>query len=343
MATLTAADVKYAAKEMGADLVGIGSMDRWEGAPPNMDPRYIFPDAKSLIGLAFRIPRGYLRGIEEGTQFYQYPSMGYANINEVYAPMVLHELACLLEDRGYEGCVFRNTGARMTSSDMSSTEPDTADEGRRLKFSEPVEEGKPAPDVMFHFRIAAFICGLGEIGWSKVFLTPEFGPRQRFAFMLTDAPLEPDPIYDGPPLCERCMSCVRECPVGAISRTESVKITVAGREVEWGALSEWNCFHGYMGSSKETNPFIPLDAFDELPNGRAILEGKADLSAADTLKVQAILRRYYPNSSGYNSAVCGGRGCLRACMCHLEDRDRLTRKFESPFRKQKPWRLGVGD
>jgi hypothetical protein len=62
-----------------------------------MDPRYIFPEAKALIGLAFRIPRGYLRGIEEGTHFYQYPSMGYANINEVYAPTVLHELACLLE------------------------------------------------------------------------------------------------------------------------------------------------------------------------------------------------------------------------------------------------------
>jgi len=54
---------------MGADLVGIGDMSRFEGAPPQMDARYIFPEARAIIGLAFRIPRGYLRGIEEGTHF----------------------------------------------------------------------------------------------------------------------------------------------------------------------------------------------------------------------------------------------------------------------------------
>ncbi|MBN2311159.1 MAG: (4Fe-4S)-binding protein, partial [Candidatus Hydrogenedentes bacterium] len=78
--------VKRLARDAGADLVGIGSMDRYEGAPKPFDVRYIFPEATSIIGLAFRIPRGYLRGVEEGTHFYQYPSMGYANINEVYAP-----------------------------------------------------------------------------------------------------------------------------------------------------------------------------------------------------------------------------------------------------------------
>ncbi|UKI31810.1 MAG: hypothetical protein L6W00_29545 [Lentisphaeria bacterium] len=45
-----------------------------------MDPRYIFPEATRVIGLVFRIPRGVQRGIEEGTQFYQYPSMAYGGI-----------------------------------------------------------------------------------------------------------------------------------------------------------------------------------------------------------------------------------------------------------------------
>jgi len=43
-------------------------MDRFDGAPPEYDPRYIFPEAKSVIGLGFRIHHGLLRGIEEGTQ-----------------------------------------------------------------------------------------------------------------------------------------------------------------------------------------------------------------------------------------------------------------------------------
>ncbi len=39
---LKASDVKRMAKECGADLCGIASMDRFEGAPKQQDPRYIF-------------------------------------------------------------------------------------------------------------------------------------------------------------------------------------------------------------------------------------------------------------------------------------------------------------
>ena len=85
---LTSQMIKEAALAAGADMCGIGSMDRFEGAPREMDPRFIFPEAKSVIGMVFRIPRGVQRGIEEGTQFYQYPSMAYGGINEIFAPSV---------------------------------------------------------------------------------------------------------------------------------------------------------------------------------------------------------------------------------------------------------------
>ena len=71
--------VKQIAKSLGADLVGIASMDRFEGAPPQMDPRFIMPRAKSMVVFAFRIYRGSLRGIEEGTHMSNYPSMGYGD------------------------------------------------------------------------------------------------------------------------------------------------------------------------------------------------------------------------------------------------------------------------
>ncbi len=46
----TSAQVKEFARSYGADIVGIGSMDRFEGAPMEMDPRYIFPeDRKSVV------------------------------------------------------------------------------------------------------------------------------------------------------------------------------------------------------------------------------------------------------------------------------------------------------
>ena len=105
---LTSQMIKEAALAAGADLCGIGNMERFEGAPPDMDPRYLFPEAKSVIGFAFRIPRGVQRGIEEGTQFYQYPSMAYGGINEIFAPAVLYTLGKFIEDHGYEAMVYFN-------------------------------------------------------------------------------------------------------------------------------------------------------------------------------------------------------------------------------------------
>ena len=74
---ITSAEIKAAALKAGADLCGIGDLSRFDGAPREMDPRELFPEARTVIGMVFRIPRGVQRGIEEGTQFYQYPSMAY--------------------------------------------------------------------------------------------------------------------------------------------------------------------------------------------------------------------------------------------------------------------------
>ena len=141
---VTSEGVKRLAKQLGADLCGIASMDRFEGAPKEQDPRYIFPGAKSCIVLAFRIPRGYLRGIEEGTFFSVYTSMGYAGINEVFAPIILRELCCYLEDEGYESVPLPNIYLR--PSVYCDKEPDDPE------VSIPVAPGKPKPDVISAWR-----------------------------------------------------------------------------------------------------------------------------------------------------------------------------------------------
>ncbi len=58
---------------------------------------------------------------------------------------------------------------------------------RSVQITRPTRDGGVAPDLQFQFRIVAVACGLGEIGWSKMLLTPEFGPLQRVAFIFTDA------------------------------------------------------------------------------------------------------------------------------------------------------------
>ena len=171
-----------------------------------------------------------------------------------------------------------------------------------------------------------------------MFLTPEFGPRQRFAFILTDAPLEPDPLFEGK-ICDRCMLCVKDCPGNAISKTETIKVKVAGREIEWGKLDEWGCYGYYSGANREMNPFLPPDTFKDLPDGDKIICGEKQLTPEESPKVLEILQQYYKPIAGYGPTICGGRGCIRACMVHLEERGILKNKFKNPFRKRKPWKL----
>ena len=62
---LTSKMIKEAALAAGADKCGIAPMSRFDGAPDEMNPQKLFPEAKSCIGFVFRIPRGVQRGIEE--------------------------------------------------------------------------------------------------------------------------------------------------------------------------------------------------------------------------------------------------------------------------------------
>jgi len=172
--------IKEAALAAGADACGISPMSRFDGAPDEMNPQFLFPEAKSCIGFVFRIPRGVQRGIEEGTQFFQYPSMAYGGINEIFAPAVLYQVGKVIEDEGYEAFVYRNTGARGVVSDMDGAPGNTLSpeeeievgetDGKRtvhsrsVQFTRPVREGSVAPDLQFQFRIAAVDIRLVQIG-----------------------------------------------------------------------------------------------------------------------------------------------------------------------------------
>ena len=54
---LTSKQIKEAALAAGADACGIAPMSRFDGAPDEMNPQFLFPEAKSCIGFVFRIPR----------------------------------------------------------------------------------------------------------------------------------------------------------------------------------------------------------------------------------------------------------------------------------------------
>lgn len=69
---------------------------------------------------------------------------------------------------------------------------------------------------VFSHKMAARMAGLGWIGKSCLLVTPEVGPRVRWATVLTDAPL----TATGSPMEERCgtcQQCVEICPAQAFT------------------------------------------------------------------------------------------------------------------------------
>lgn len=312
---ITSQIIKERGLALGADAIGIGNIERWAGAPLQMDPRQIMPECKSIIGFVFRVARGSLRGIEEGTFFSNYSSMGYGGITYLFMPMVVMNLCRMIEDSGYEAFPMGH------QSDWRGID----NEGdARVGYSVPARPGRAAPDVMLHLRIGAYLCGLGEIGFSKMFLSPQFGPRNRVGLMLTDLELEPDPIYQGPPLCNRCMACVAHCPGQAIKKDKTVKIMAAEHEVEWSDIDCKSCDVAMRG-------------------GYPVNEDQEGFYTEEMYGNKITSSKYSPfvkkptNLYNVGQAVCGGRGCVRACMVSLEHRGALTNKFEKEFRREPLW------
>lgn len=305
--------VKRKALEYGADAVGIGNIGRWATAPLQMDPKQIMPECKSIIGMVFRVERGSLRGIEEGTYFSNYSAMGYGGITYLYMPMTVINLSKFIEDQGYEAIPMGHQSDWRAIDSTGYVHE---------QYSRPVRSGQATPDIMIQLRIAAYLCGLGEIGFSKMFLSPQFGPRNRVGIVLTDLELEPDPIYGGPKLCNRCMACVRACPGQCFPTDKTVKVNLAGHEVEWSDLDMSKCATAFRGGEK-TGREQEIPYFADDPKSRP-----GEWSPF-----------YRKPRSLYNTgqAVCGARGCTRACMISLETRGVLQNRFRQKFRRRPQW------
>ena len=84
----------------------------------------------------------------------------------------------------------------------------------------PVAASKRVDDericAIFSHKLSAHLAGLGWIGKNRLLITPDIGPRVRWATVLTDAPLE----TKDRPMDERCgdsRDCIDICPVGAFT------------------------------------------------------------------------------------------------------------------------------
>jgi ferredoxin len=339
--TLTAQMVKDYALAAGLDLVGIANIERFAGAPRRMHPADIMPHARSVIVVARRILRGNWRGIEEGTYWPTYTYFGYHGLlNTQFIPRPLYDTACFIEDHGWEAMPYY--------PGVPETQPP----------EQPVRPGAVGPDVHLAIRIAATAAGLGEMGWSKVFLTKQFGPRQRLHAIITDAPLEPDPLVEPGSVCDRCGNCVVGCPADAIPNVKdgpTVSIQIEDRTYTWGDVHMGRCALSYHGGDASMSPFLhqALSGYTFDPTTADVSErdayaicwtlslGRRAATVADpsgyVVEGHARLSQW---GDGGSYGVEGSRGCMRSCFDHLERSGGCQQTFEGGrFIRRPRWML----
>lgn len=295
---LTAESIKQKCIEMGADICGIGDIALFEGTDPQRDPRMILPKGKCVIGAGFRVPRGLYDCMQNKAQYYNYVTLGVKYPDEELAEIFLLRMAAFIEDEGYDACVQRNVSNLRIKGDKTQN-PELIDT-YELIHAEPVEPGKPAPDVIMDFAQAAKICGLGAAGLSGTILTPQFGPYVRFVFIVTDAPLDCDKPFDDT-LCDNCGECQKACPGHAINET--------GKDT-------WQCSVYYRGAH-ESNPYMTEDFLKDDPRREAILKGECRFNAESARAIYPQLD-FLPDFCGYSPCLCG-KSCDAACYKHLKE------------------------
>ena len=301
------------AKKNGADIVGFAPASRFSQDDPIFK---ILPQTKTVIGLAFRVLRGIYRGVEEGTTYYQYTTMGVENMEETVMPMAQLKIANLIEAEGFIALPQRRHQQIM--AEENSTNPEVAYDA--------VYRGKTA-EVQMDCLEAAVKCGLGEKSFHGSLLTDEFGPMVRYCFLLTDAQLDETPVVQ-PHLCDSCGKCAAACPGKAIAAD--------------GKVDPWQCAVYYNGANGTKNPFMPPDAFPGLEDRLEIIAGEAQVTPETARKILDKIYFYPPAHHSYPCSICG-RACDVACYVHLEEKGVLTKKYKTPFRKRAPWAFSVED
>ena len=230
--------VKEKALSLGANLVGIAPMSRMDGAPKELHPRRLLPEAKSLVSMAYRINQGvqklHLRGLSP------MPFSRFAGLEpRARLDDMALDLANWLEDMGY----------------ISLPVPANQYYYQEKGFGE------------ISHKHVAMAAGLGRLGRGGFLVTPQYGGAVQLISVLTEAELQPDSMLEENP-CQGCpQPCVSVCPVNAIRADKDRVIVMEGKEYRYGWLSYlrclWGCGGMVMGDRFYALSDLPMPVVDE--------------------------------------------------------------------------------
>lgn len=182
----TASEIKKIARELGADLCGIASVDRFAKSPEGFKPTDLYADAKSVVVFAKRMPAGVL--VAKST--IPYSVADAISLHETHR--IGFDLAVRLEDLGYIAVPVPAEPYRFWDAESMT--------GKGL----------------VSLKHAGYLAGLGIIGKNSLLCNERFGNLIKLGAVLVNAAFEQDaPACDD--VCPAsCNLCIRSCPSGAL-------------------------------------------------------------------------------------------------------------------------------
>jgi len=179
--------IKETALQYGADVCGIGNIERFENAPEGFSPLDLYDKCKSVIAVGIALPKG-LYEVESRLLY------GHFN-GEICTILDTLELKLAKEIEKKFGC---------------KAVPVPCDAP-----NEYWDAGRMTAKGLISMKHTAVLCGLGSIGKSSLLLNPEYGNCLTVGAILTDLKLKADELQ--PDLCiPGCRKCLDSCPVQAI-------------------------------------------------------------------------------------------------------------------------------
>jgi len=188
--SVDATTVKKIAMDRGADLCGISPADRFEGAPKGHHPKDIYPECRSVIVFAKRMPIGLL----DAKSCVPYTQVSHI-INQE-----LDKIGISL------GLALEDLGAR--------TVPLPADDPY-----EHWEADRQYGRAVLSMRHAGYLAGLGVMGRNTLLKNEHYGNMIKLGAILVDVEVEPDPIVAIESCPEKCHRCLDACPAKALDGT----------------------------------------------------------------------------------------------------------------------------
>jgi epoxyqueuosine reductase len=186
-------EVKEYAVSLGADLVGIASVDSEYLKDNKAGIETILPYSKALVVIVKRLNNDAISS--RNVKLAQYDTIcTYQELD-----LIMHKVTWYIKENGFRAV---------------SIPPNMP-----IDFS-PEKRGMHGE---VNQKCAATAAGLGNIGINRLFLSPEFGPFLRMGSIITNANLKADAPLKGR-VCTKCMECVKRCPAGAIGEDGSLEL-----------------------------------------------------------------------------------------------------------------------